>query len=690
VEWSDGGYFGPGTTIDPDYTMLYYRQATGFDNVPIYIYDTITGTSGGVETDYVYIPQGATITVAGNNSWLYKYNINAYNVTFDLNGAPGTQPATQSVGRGYSPLAVTPPTWTNYNFLGWSTSQYAVTGSPAESITITQNTTLYAIWKYTLYNVSYNTNGGNTISATLDVNALPNPLPTPTKEGYNFIGWYYDSELTSQAIAGAPISADTTLYAKWTANTYNIYWQENGGTTVSDLSNVTALPSPLPTPTKTGYNFLGWYYDSAFTTLAVAGTTIDNDVVLYAKWQQQQEPTYTITYDTMGGEPIAQQYNMRALPNPLPAPTREGYAFQGWYYYELEAKQFTIYEPIAELNNHTLREVFENNPLNTNAMFNTIVIQKNIPYYEVQIDDYTASTNYIRKRDEGLSVNHNFYGVFDFSQVTGFLGEVVEFYDQDLFSSMIVSSSGGIHSKTFFVKDILHMAYRLYGTDSLTSNAISKFNAYLIDLDLLGITPTTNMDYYYSLYKALKNSESLPNEVSNNFYTNDDAAIYLAPLKASKQYSPIYDTTFDLMSDAEIKTQMDFWVQNGTPTHVANPGTPLTQNITLYAKWRYIDPLDEDYIDGYNDGYATGYGVGYWEGYEDGKLASFDEGYTKAMDELGSQETGLFWLTSIATSIGSILALEIFPSISIGLLIFIPFAFGLLFWFLKLLKGGGD
>lgn len=68
------------------------------------------------------------------------------------------------------------------------------------------------------------------------------------------------------------------------------------------------------------------------------------------------------------------------------------------------------------------------------------------------------------------------------------------------------------------------------------------------------------MDYYYSLHQALSYNESLPNEVSNNFYTNDDVAIYLTPLKAINQYSPLYDTTFDLMSDAEIKTQMDLWI----------------------------------------------------------------------------------------------------------------------------------
>ena len=285
VEWSNGGYFGPGTTIDPDYTMLFYREATGYDNVPIYVYNTITGTGGGVETDYVYIPRGATITsVSAGSTWLYMLNINAYNVSFNLNGAPGTPPPTQSVGSGYNPTAVTPPTWTNHNFLGWSPSQYAAAGSPAESITITQNTTLYAIWKYTLYNVNYNTNGGNTISATVDVNALPNPLPTPTKEGYNFLGWYYDVELTVQAIGGTAINEDIKLYAKWTANLYNITYNANGGSPVAQTLNVTRFPTPLPLTAKAGYVFKGWW-NSTFTIQYFANTIITANTTAYAKWE---------------------------------------------------------------------------------------------------------------------------------------------------------------------------------------------------------------------------------------------------------------------------------------------------------------------------------------------------------------------------------------------------------------------
>jgi len=52
---------------------------------------------------------------------------------------------------------------------------------------------------------------------------------------------------------------------------YTITFNSNGGTNISDIEGVTELPTPLPIPTKEGYTFLGWYYNSAFTQIANAG-----------------------------------------------------------------------------------------------------------------------------------------------------------------------------------------------------------------------------------------------------------------------------------------------------------------------------------------------------------------------------------------------------------------------------------
>jgi uncharacterized repeat protein (TIGR02543 family) len=65
---------------------------------------------------------------------------------------------------------------------------------------------------------------------------------------------------------------------------FNITFEENGGTSVTDLTEQTALPDPLPIPTKSGYTFLGWYYDDDFFTRAFPGDPLTDDVILYARW----------------------------------------------------------------------------------------------------------------------------------------------------------------------------------------------------------------------------------------------------------------------------------------------------------------------------------------------------------------------------------------------------------------------
>jgi uncharacterized repeat protein (TIGR02543 family) len=65
---------------------------------------------------------------------------------------------------------------------------------------------------------------------------------------------------------------------------YTISFNSNGGTTISDIEEATELPTPLPTPTKSGYTFVAWYYESNFQTRAKAGDTIEANTTLYAKW----------------------------------------------------------------------------------------------------------------------------------------------------------------------------------------------------------------------------------------------------------------------------------------------------------------------------------------------------------------------------------------------------------------------
>lgn len=146
------------------------------------------------------------------------------------------------------------------------------------------------------YSITFNVKGhGTTPSKVENVTSIPTELPTLTEAGWTFLGWYTDETLNNKVVAGATISANTTLYAKWeAAQKYSITYEVKGhGTAPSAVSNVDKLPTELPTLTEEGWVFEGWYTDEALTTQAVAGASITKNTTLYAKWTEKS------MYDTL-------------------------------------------------------------------------------------------------------------------------------------------------------------------------------------------------------------------------------------------------------------------------------------------------------------------------------------------------------------------------------------------------------
>lgn len=119
------------------------------------------------------------------------------------------------------------------------------------------------------------------------------PLPeTPTKEGHTFTGWYLDEDCT-QPYDGRPITEDMQLYAGWEINTYTVSFNSNGGEAVEALTVDWNSTPELPTPTREGHTFLGWFDgDSAYNNAPITA-----DKTLTAHWQIN---TYTVTFMSDG------------------------------------------------------------------------------------------------------------------------------------------------------------------------------------------------------------------------------------------------------------------------------------------------------------------------------------------------------------------------------------------------------
>lgn len=142
----------------------------------------------------------------------------------------------------------------------------------------------------TTYAVTYDEQGGSSVPDGTFSQGGSLTYPTnPTKNGYTFQGWFDASSggnlKTASAVAAA--NASTTLYAQWSPNTYNVTYDEHGGSTVSDASYVYGNTLVFPTaPTRSGYSFAGWFAaasgGSALTASAVSAGT--SNVTLHAQW----------------------------------------------------------------------------------------------------------------------------------------------------------------------------------------------------------------------------------------------------------------------------------------------------------------------------------------------------------------------------------------------------------------------
>ncbi len=201
------------------------------------------------------------------------------------------------------------------------------------------------------YTVTFNSNGGSTVqSQTVDYNGkATRPVNDPTKDGYEFVGWYVGE--TEFKFEETNITDNITITAKWVINTYTVSFNSDGGSTVDNITvNHGEKVTAPKAPTNDGYAFAGWYVgDTAYDF----NTAVTADVELTAKWNAIE---YTISYVLNGGTNAGDAittFTVESGEITLLAPTREGYSFDGWYNAETGGDKVTVIEA-GSIGNITL------------------------------------------------------------------------------------------------------------------------------------------------------------------------------------------------------------------------------------------------------------------------------------------------------------------------------------------------
>ncbi|GAB6928898.1 hypothetical protein JCM10914A_28810 [Paenibacillus sp. JCM 10914] len=276
----------------------------------------INGSPVDDEGSYILV-----VTDAAGNSTTITFSIFKYRVSYDGNGATGgLVPIDSQTYETGNHVTVADNTGslvkTGYTFNGWNTEADGSGTSFAANETfniIAANVTLYAMWDVNHYTVTFESNRGSVVAPqNKSYNEMATEPSAPTKPGYTFGGWYKEITLTNQWIFTKDIvTGNTTLYAKWIGNSSSgssgsggggyiptppqnstVYFETNGGNVIVSLSvaNDSRL-AELPTPTKEGFTFGGWYQDVALTQKwDLLTDRVTKNIKLYAKWIANTSP----------------------------------------------------------------------------------------------------------------------------------------------------------------------------------------------------------------------------------------------------------------------------------------------------------------------------------------------------------------------------------------------------------------
>lgn len=258
-------------------------------------------------------------------------------VTFEVNG--GNSLSSVKVVEGQATTITLPtPEKAGYEFVGWF-EKSDLSGTAVVSPYTPQegSVTLYAKWnRLALSTITFDVNGGNSIDpiAVFEENPAAT-LPTPEKAGYEFLGWFENSECTGNAVTSpyTPQGKQVTLYAKWIRIVATVTFDVDGGNSIQPIKICEGQSTSvtLPTPEKAGYDFGGWFENPRLTGTALTGEyTVNGNVTLYAKWDAKL--LYTVTFVTnAGGQFTVDVYTGDNGASPTIVPTKEGHDLLGWY-----------------------------------------------------------------------------------------------------------------------------------------------------------------------------------------------------------------------------------------------------------------------------------------------------------------------------------------------------------------------
>ena len=319
---------------DPIRPIQYTVESEAFQlPIPVrtgYIFLGWTGEGITEPQKTIEIPQGST----GDRTYTANWQVIEYTIITLLEG--GNAGSSQVYFYTVEQTVTLPtPTRTGYTFLGWTGEGIT---TPQPNVTIpkgsTGDKTYIENWELTEYTITMDLDGGSGQEKVVYTMTDEDfELPTPTRNGYEFVGWTGEGITTPQTSVIIPkgSTGNKAYTANWQVIEYTITLDTNGGPVVSPIKYTVEDSFTLPYPLRPGYEFVGWTLDGsgmlpAMPLIIYYGTT--GNLRYKAEWRLAE---YTITMDLDGGsgqEKVV--YTITDEDFELPTPTRNGYEFVGW------------------------------------------------------------------------------------------------------------------------------------------------------------------------------------------------------------------------------------------------------------------------------------------------------------------------------------------------------------------------
>ena len=408
-----------GEIITKQYTLTYDTDGGTIENnetTKVITYNTKIGelkspsrtgyTFGGWYTDKTYttLVTEETIYNLKSDMTIYaKWTPNVYSVVF--NPLPGELGQNDITGKDvtydstYGDLPE--PTLTGYVFVGWYLETTFVNKIESNTkVEITSiNTPLYAKYVENNFTITLDPNGGTLNNTTKNIKYGDEygNIEEPTREGYTFTGWYRQDNSLVSPDDKYQLITNETLHAEWTANSYTITLDANGGTVSPSTKTVTydSAFGALPDATRTGYEFKGWYTDNTYTTQVTAETivkvTSDNESII-AKWEANQ---HHVNYYSEGQLVRTDDIDYEASYSSFPTVSKQGYTLTGWFTAETGGTQVQTTDIFRETSDQNLYAHWE---ANTNTRYY-------VKHWKQKVDGDASlhnSTNYTLEETDTL------------------------------------------------------------------------------------------------------------------------------------------------------------------------------------------------------------------------------------------------------------------------------------------------